>query len=95
MLNSIFVYAASAPSGPESLRNLLLLMNALIAAIAAITLLVGLVRLVISHSQEDPSESQKAAMFIATSIALFGLRALIFSPAVVKLLHTISSYGHG
>lgn len=95
MLSSIFVCAAAAPSGAESLKNLLLLMNALIAAIAAITLLVGLVRLVISHSQEDPSESQKAAMFIATSIALFMLRALIYSPAVEKLLNTINSYGHG
>ena len=42
-----------------------------------IFVIVGFVRLVIAHSQEDAPGQQKAAMFIATGIALIAVRVVL------------------
>ena len=56
--------------------------------IGAIFLLVGIVRFVIAHANEDGPSQQKAAMFIATGIALIAIGPVMSALHLEDLIET-------
>ena len=71
------VMAGEVESAKKAIEGVLSIVYLITNVMGIIFVIVGFVRLVIAHSQEDAPGQQKAAMFIATGIALIAVRVVL------------------
>lgn len=88
----MIVYAY--PSGAASIESLLGFMTMLASVIGVIMFLIGAVRLILSFTQTDGQESQKAIFMLATAIALLLMITIFFGGPVKKLIVEFQRLGH-
>ena len=73
---SVFVFAENAESltqngAKEAIQTVVKIIMVLMSALGALFIVLGVIKFTIAHAQEDSPSQQKAAMLIASGIALF------------------------
>ena len=73
---SVFVSAETASSltqagAKEAIQTVVKIIMVLMSALGALFIVLGVIKFTIAHAQEDSPSQQKAAMLIASGIALF------------------------
>ena len=73
---SVFVFAENAESltqngAKEAIQTVVKIIMVLMSALGALFIILGVIKFTIAHAQEDSPSQQKAAMLIASGIALF------------------------
>ena len=93
---SSFVFAGNAEStGSTMITGIINIVIMMAVIVGVMFLLVGIVKFVIAHANEDGPGQQKAAMMIATGIALLvimvSLKALDFPGIINRLITNVQS----
>ena len=73
---SVFVFAENPSSltqngAKEAIQTVVKIIMVLMSALGALFIVLGVIKFTIAHAQEDSPSQQKAAMLIASGIALF------------------------
>ena len=73
---SMFVFAGNASNltqngAKEAIATVIKIIMVLMSALGALFIVLGVIKFTIAHAQEDSPSQQKAAMLIASGIALF------------------------
>lgn len=77
LCGSVFATSGGGSAGEQAIDAVLKIVFIITNALGILFIIVGLVRLVISWSQEDSPGQQRAAMFIAVGLALLVLKPVL------------------
>ena len=93
--NNMFAFAGGKKAAEDAFKIVIKAVRVIGSVSGALFVLVGIIRFVISHANEDGPNQQKAALMIATGVALIIVVSIISSTDISSMVDFTGDNGSG